>query len=70
MQDINNKLAELLETLTNFFENFVDELAEVKTNQATAIQHLANINTKLDAISAKEDSIISLLTDIKTNTNK
>lgn len=25
MQDINNKLAALLETLTDFFQNFVDE---------------------------------------------
>lgn len=33
MQDINNnKLKEILEKLTDFFENFVDELAEVKTN--------------------------------------
>lgn len=59
MQDINNKLAELLETLTNFFENFVDELADVKTNQVTGLAHLANINTKLDAISAKLDTIIN-----------
>lgn len=37
MQDINNKLAALLETLTDFFQNFVDELAEVKTQQDTMI---------------------------------
>lgn len=43
MQDINNKLAALLETLTDFFHNFVDELAEVKTNETTAISHLRTI---------------------------
>lgn len=32
MQEINNKLKEILEKLTDFFENFVDEMAEIKTN--------------------------------------
>ena len=50
MQDINNKLAALLETLTDFFQNFVDELAEVKTNEATAISHLQTIEQKQDTI--------------------
>lgn len=57
MQDINNKLAALLETLTDFFQNFVDELAEVKTNEATAISHLQ-----------KQDTIIDLLRTIAANT--
>ena len=50
MQDINNKLAALLETLTDFFQNFVDELAEVKTNQTDAISHLQTIEQKQDTI--------------------
>ena len=63
MQDINNKLAELLETLTDFFENFVDELAEVKTNEATAISHLQTIEQK-------QDTMIELLRTIAANTAK
>ena len=50
MQDINNKLAALLETLTDFFQNFVDELAEVKTNETTAISHLQTIEQKQDTM--------------------
>lgn len=63
MQDINNKLAALLETLTDFFQNFVDELAEVKTNEATAISHLQTIE-------AKQDTMIELLRIIAANTAK
>ena len=63
MQDINNKLAALLEKLTDFFENFVDELAEVKTNETTAISHLQTIE-------AKQDTIIDLLRTIAANTAK
>lgn len=63
MQDINNKLAALLETLTDFFQNFVDELAEVKTNEATAIFHLQTIEQK-------QDTMIELLRTIAANTAK
>lgn len=63
MQDINNKLAELLETLTDFFQNFVDELVEVKTNETTAISHLQTIE-------AKQDTMIELLRTIAANTAK
>lgn len=63
MQDINNKLAALLETLTDFFQNFVDELAEVKTNEATAISHLQTIE-------AKQDTMIELLRTIAANAAK
>lgn len=52
MQDINNKLKEILEKLTDFFENFVDEMAEVKTNQTDAISHLQTIEQKQDTIAA------------------
>ena len=62
MQDIN-KLAELLETLTDFFQNFVDELAEVKTNENTAISHLQTIEQK-------QDTMIELLRTIAANTAK
>lgn len=63
MQDINNKLATLLETLTDFFQNFVDEMAEVKTNETTAISHLQTIEQK-------QDTIIDLLRTIAANTAK
>ena len=63
MQDINNQLAALLETLTDFFQNFVDELAEVKTNETTAISHLQTIEQK-------QDTIIDLLRTIAANTAK
>lgn len=63
MQDINNKLADILEKLTDFFESFVDELAEVKTNETTAISHL-------QAIENKQDTMIELLRTIAANTAK
>ena len=63
MQDINNKLAALLETLTDFFQNFVDELAEVKTNETTVISHLQTIEQK-------QDTMIELLRTIAANTAK
>lgn len=63
MQDINNKLAALLKTLTDFFQNFVDELAEVKTNEATAISHLQTIEQE-------QDTMIDLLRTIAANTAK
>lgn len=63
MQDINNKLKEILEKLTDFFENFVDEMAEVKTNETTALSHLQTIEQK-------QDTIIDLLRTIAANTAK
>lgn len=63
MQDINNKLADILEKLTDFFESFVDELVEVKTNQTTAISHLQTIENK-------QDTMIELLRTIAANTTK
>ena len=63
MQDINNKLKEILEKLTDFFENFVDELAEVKTNETTAISHLQTIEQK-------QGTMIELLRTIAANTAK
>lgn len=63
MQDINNKLKEILEKLADFFENFVDELAEVKTNETTAISHLQTIEQK-------QDTMIELLRTIAANTAK
>jgi hypothetical protein len=62
MQDIN-KLAALLETLTNFFQNFVDELAEVKTNETTVIYYLQTIEQK-------QDTMLDLLRIIAAHTAK
>lgn len=50
MQDINNKLKEILERLIDFFENFVDEMAEIKTNQTDALSHLQTIEQKQDTM--------------------
>ena len=63
MQDINNKLADILEKLTDFFESFVDELVEVKTNQTTVISHM-------QVIENKQDTMIELLRTIAANTAK
>lgn len=63
MQDINNKMKEILEKLTDFFENFVDEMAEVKTNETTVISHL-------QIIEQKQDTMIDLLRTIAANTAK
>lgn len=63
MQGINNKLKDILEKLTDFFENFVDELAEVKTNETTALSHLQTIEQK-------QDTMIDLLRTIAANTAK
>ena len=63
MQDIYNKLKEILEKLTDFFENFVGEMAEVNTNETTVISHLQTIE-------AKQDTIIDLLRTIAANTAK
>lgn len=66
MQDINNnnnKLKEILDKLTDFFENFVDELAEVKTNETHALYYL-------QAIEQKQDNILDLLRVIAANTKK
>lgn len=63
MQNINNKLKEILEKLTDFFENFVDELAEVKTNETTAL-------SQLQTIEQKQDTMIDLLRTIAANTAK
>lgn len=63
MQGINNKLKDILEKLTDFFENFVDELAEVKTNETTALSHLQTIEQK-------QDTIIDLLRTIAVNAAK
>lgn len=62
MQDIN-KLKEILDKLTDIFENFVDELAEVKTNETTALYYL-------QAIEQKQDNILDLLRVIAANTKK
>lgn len=49
--------------MQDFFQNFVDELAEVKTNENTAISHLQTIEQK-------QDTIIDLLRTIAANTAK
>lgn len=45
MQDINNKLAALLEAVTNFFEAFDDDMAEIKESLADIENLLADIKT-------------------------
>lgn len=45
MQDINNKLAALLEAVTNFFVAFADDMAEIKASLANIENLLADIKT-------------------------
>jgi len=49
IQDINNKLAALLEAVTNFFEAFADDMAddmaEIKASLANIENLLADIKT-------------------------
>lgn len=63
MQDINNKLADLLDGLTSFFERFVDDMVEVTANETTVISHLQTIEQK-------QDTMIELLNTIAANTAK
>lgn len=56
-------MKEILEKLIDFFENFVDEMAEIKTNQTDAISHLQTIEQK-------QDTMIDLLRTIAANTTK
>ena len=63
MQDINNKLADLLDGLTSFFERFVDDMVEVTANETTVISHLQTIEQK-------QYTIIDLLRTIAANTAK
>ena len=63
MQDINNKLADLLDGLTSFFERFVDDMVEVTANETTVISHLQTIEQK-------QDTIIDLLRTIAATTAK
>ena len=63
MQEINNKLADLLDGLTSFFERFVDDMVEVTANETTVISYLQTIEQK-------QDTIIDLLRTIAANTAK
>ena len=45
MQDINNKLAALLEVATSIFEAFADDMAEIKASLANIEHLLADIKT-------------------------
>lgn len=63
MKDINNKLADLLDGLTSFFERFVDDMVEVTANETTVISHLQTIEQK-------QDTMIELLRTIAANTAK
>lgn len=63
MQDINNKLDDLLDGLTSFFERFVDDMVEVTANETTVISNLQTIEQK-------QDTMIDLLRTIAANTAK
>lgn len=64
MQDINNKLHNLLECLTSFFEHYSDQSAD----QLATLQEMQNLETTvvshLLAIESKQDTIIELLRTI------
>lgn len=56
MQDINNKLHDLLESLTSFFEHYSDQSADQLAtlqeieNHVVVVSHLLNIESKQDTI--------------------
>lgn len=64
MQDINNKLHDLLECLTSFFEHYSDQSAY----QLATLQELQkigdNVVSHLLTIENKQDTIIELLRTI------
>lgn len=64
MQDINNKLHDLLEGLTSFFEHYSDQSAD----QLATLQQMQklenNVVSHLLAIERKQDTIIELLQTI------
>ena len=64
MQDINNKLHDLLEGLTSFFEHYSDQ----STDQLATLQEMQNLENNvishLLAIESKQDTIIELLRTI------
>lgn len=64
MQDINNKLHDLLECLTSFFEHYSDQSAD----QLATLQELQkigdNVVSYLLTIENKQDTIIELLRTI------
>jgi hypothetical protein len=61
MQDINNKLHDLLECLTSFFEHYSDQSAD----QLATLQNLGNnVVSHLLTIENKQDTIIELLRTI------
>uniref|UniRef100_UPI003FEF4845 hypothetical protein n=1 Tax=Prevotella sp. TaxID=59823 RepID=UPI003FEF4845 len=64
MQDINNKLHDLLESLTSFFEHYSDQSAD----QLATLQEMQklenNVVSHLLTIENKQDTIIELLRTI------
>lgn len=67
MQDINNKLHDLLEGLTSFFEHYSDQSAD----QLATLQEMQklenNVISHLLTIENKQDAIIELLRNIAAN---
>lgn len=70
MQDINNKLHDLLEGLTSFFEHYSDQSADQLATLQAIDKELDGVLDKLDTLAEQNAQIIGLLTDIKTNTAK
>ena len=64
MQDINNKLHDLLESLSSFFEHYSDQSAD----QLATLQEMQkigdNVVSHLLTIENKQDTIIELLRTI------
>ena len=70
MQDINNKLHDLLEGLTSFFEHYSDQSADQLATLQAIDKELDGVLDKLDTLAEQNAQIIGLLADIKTNTAK
>ena len=70
MQYINNKLHDLLEGLTSFFEHYSDQSADQLATLQAIDKELDRVLDKLDTLAEQNDQIIGLSADIKTNIAK
>lgn len=70
MQYINNKLHDLLEGLTSFFEHYSDQSADQLATLQAIDKELDRVLDKLDTLAEQNAQIIGLSADIKTNIAK
>ena len=64
MQDINNKLHDLLDGLTSFFEHYSDQSADQLATMQEMLKNQNNVISHLLTIENKQETIIELLRTI------